>query len=127
MSSKYATVSEMICHIDQLVEENQIIRYRVARSMRSCASWECWEIHIPDIRSIVSYTTALHEIGHLMGRYRASKLVMVRERDAWRWAKAHALQWDARMDKQAADCLAWYEQRIAEGKMSRKVQPTIYG
>lgn len=52
---------------------------------------------------------------------------MVRERDAWRWAKAHALHWNERLDKQAADCLVWYERRIAEGKMSKLVPPTIYG
>jgi hypothetical protein len=60
---------------------------------RARALSECLEIWLPRIRSAVSYATALHELGHCLGRYQASRSVMTVERWAWRWAKENALIW----------------------------------
>ena len=69
------------------------------------------EVLIAPIKSEVSYAAALHEIGHLRGRYQTSPKVMVREAWAWRWAKANALAWTPRMEKDRAASLAWYSAR----------------
>jgi predicted Zn-dependent protease len=49
---------------------------------------------------------ALHEIGHVLGRHQRSKRSVVRERWAWRWARANALQWDHVQERYSAACLA---------------------
>jgi hypothetical protein len=43
------------------------------------------EVHTPPIRSDVAYATALHEIGHILGRYQSSRRRVVREQWAWHW------------------------------------------
>jgi hypothetical protein len=63
------------------------------------------EIWIPRIRSIVSYAVALHEIGHIRGRYQRSRSVMVRERWAWQWARENALSWSPAMERVAVKSL----------------------
>jgi hypothetical protein len=55
-----------------------------------------------------TYSVALHEIGHILGRYQQSSCSMVRERWAWQWAKRNALIWTPRMALLAADSLQWY-------------------
>ena len=89
------------------------------------ASYELEEIWILKIKSLNSYATALHEIGHILGRHRASRYLMVRERDAWRWAKANALIWTETMERQRDQALAWYEARIKAGCLSKICLATI--
>ena len=57
------------------------------------------------VRSPRSYATALHEIGHILGRHQRSQAVLVRERWAWHWAKRNALQWTPEMRRHAAWCI----------------------
>jgi len=63
------------------------------------------------IWSAISYATALHEIGHILGRHQRSPDTLVRERWAWRWAKENALIWTPAMEKHCSVSLAWYEVR----------------
>ena len=63
------------------------------------------EISIPPIKSHVSYATALHEIGHILGRHQQSDDLMVRERWAWEWAKHNAIEWTYGMENFAFRCL----------------------
>jgi hypothetical protein len=63
------------------------------------------EIRLPRIRSIISYAIALHEIGHVRGRYQHSRHVMTRERWAWQWARENALIWSPTMERTAAKSL----------------------
>jgi hypothetical protein len=51
-------------------------RYRYAARALS----EILEIWIPRIRSAITYATALHELGHCLGRYQTSRSVIVVER-----------------------------------------------
>jgi hypothetical protein len=51
------------------------------------------EIWIRPVTSPRAYAVALHEIGHILGRYQLSRATLVRERWAWRWARRNALQW----------------------------------
>ena len=49
--------------------------------------------HATYICGLLSYATAMHEIGHILGRYQNSRRVMVRESWAWVWARRNALMW----------------------------------
>ena len=69
------------------------------------------EIQLAPIRSAISYATALHEIGHMLGRHQRSRNRVVRERWAWEWARRNALCWRPTMEKTAATSLAWYARR----------------
>jgi hypothetical protein len=81
-----------------------------ARVLRDLDDAVC-EIQLAPIRSTVSYATALHEIGHIKGRYQRSRSVMVRERWAWEWARQNALCWTPAMERSATASLAWYAAR----------------
>jgi hypothetical protein len=118
MTKGRPSVGQMHEHVVSLLQEYEIICNRIARPTRAYASFELWEVWIPHIKSPISYVSALHEIGHIMGRHRASRRRMVRERDAWRWAKAHALIWTGPMEKHRRVSLAWYETSIAAGRIS---------
>jgi hypothetical protein len=65
------------------------------------------EVCIPHIKSPIAYATALHEIGHILGRHQQSKDSMVRERWAWQWAKRNALIWTPVMDQHAVTSLGF--------------------
>jgi hypothetical protein len=53
---------------------------------------------------------ALHEIGHICGRYQKSAKVMTRERWAWDWARRSAHEWTQDMEQEAQASLEWYEE-----------------
>jgi hypothetical protein len=108
------SVENMRWHVEQLCRRYQLAWYRdVKRPHRSYSLREAEEIHTTPIRSAISYATALHEVGHCVGRHQQSRRVMVRERWAWQWARAHALFWTPAMERSAASALAWYEPRAA--------------
>jgi hypothetical protein len=69
------------------------------------------EIWTPRIRSANSYATALHELGHCLGRYQRSRSVLVLERWAWRWARENALVWTDPMERCMTSSMKWYEAR----------------
>jgi hypothetical protein len=75
-------VEDMRRHIRDLCDKHEIQCFEVARRGRAEAVLD--EVYIPTIRSAISYATALHEIGHVLGRHQRSPRVMVRERWAWR-------------------------------------------
>jgi len=108
----------MRCHVEQLsaafaqdVAIYTVKRLHQARVLTDPETGELLELQLPAIRSAVSYATALHEIGHIKGRYQKSRSVIVRERWAWRWARENALIWNDAMDRSAVKALAWYEAR----------------
>ena len=86
--------------------------YWCKRLSQAYAVREAEEITIAPILSAVSYATALHELGHLKGRYQNSPLVIVRERWAWRWARSASLIWTPAMERCATDSLASYAAKI---------------
>ena len=77
------------------------------------------EVHLPVIRSALDYATALHEIGHIRGRYQNSNKLLTRERWAWQWARDNALSWTPAMEADARASEAWYVKRIQNGELSR--------
>jgi hypothetical protein len=72
---------------------------------------ELLEVVIPPVKSAISYATALHEIGHILGRHQQSAVTMARERWAWRWAQKNALVWKPAMERNRLASLARYRQR----------------
>jgi hypothetical protein len=114
-TSGRVTVKDMQDHIAALLKQHEIQCYFVKRlhrrRSRAFAVREFSEIQIPPVRSLPSYATALHEIGHVIGRYQSSKRVMVRELWAWRWAKSHALVWSPARDRDMTWCMDWYAKR----------------
>lgn len=81
MGSRQPSLEEMRQHAACLLEEHEI-QYH-PRSRGACAMLEAWEVQFPPVKSDLSYATALHEIGHLLGRFQTSASTMVRERWAW--------------------------------------------
>jgi hypothetical protein len=109
------TTEQMAQHVVSLATRHRITiwwwtRRRHGR-MAGEAFLEHMEISIWPIRSALSYATALHELGHCLGRYQTSRSVLVVERWAWRWAKANALVWTDAMDRDMTSSMAWYEAR----------------
>src|SRR6516165_12497804 len=66
------------------------------------------EIWIRPVRSPRAYAVALHEIGHILGRYQLSRATLVRERHAWDWARRNGLRWTPEMRRHADRCLEHY-------------------
>jgi hypothetical protein len=100
-------LEQMQSHVMQLLEEHDIRYSWARRPVDAWAAIEVCEVHIPHIRSAISYATALHEIGHIKGRFQWGKNRMTKERWAWRWAEKNALVWTARMEADRRDSLAW--------------------
>ena len=103
------TVDQMQAHVLQLCETHEIsITWQQPRDGAWAIYW-FREILIPPIKSSRSYATALHEIGHILGRHQRSQAVLVRERWAWHWAKRNALDWTPAMQRHADWCLESYK------------------
>jgi hypothetical protein len=109
-------VEEMRSHITELCEKHEIEFIWCRRPTEAWADREHETIGIAPIKSAVSYATALHEIGHIIGRFQLSRDSMVRERWAWRWAQVNALIWTPRMERDRRKSLAlarrarWFRQ-----------------
>jgi hypothetical protein len=78
-------------------------------------------IQLPTIRSEINYVTALHEFGHVHGRYQRSREI-VRERWAWQWARDNALAWTPAMEREAKKCLQTYDERISRADDRRATE-----
>jgi hypothetical protein len=106
------TVYEMREHVLRLVEVHAIRRGWCKYPAQAWAVREFDEIEIAPIKSALSYAAALHEIGHIKGRFQASQRSMVCERWAWRWAKKNALIWTRAMENYRLRSLQIVETRI---------------
>ena len=95
------TVQNMHQHVLGLCCGHDIALSWCRRPTQAWASRDLDEIQIAPIKSAISYATALHELGHIFGRYQLSKRSIVRERGAWEWAKRNALVWTPAMDRHA--------------------------
>ena len=98
---------EMQRHIQHMINKHGLVTSQCNRPSQAWASRELEEICIPPIKSAISYAVALHEIGHIQGRYQTSRHSLVRELAAWRWARQQALTWTPAMERTCASSLAW--------------------
>lgn len=113
------TVLAMGQHVTALCAEHDITISWCRRPTEAWAVIDFEEICIPPIKSPISYATALHEIGHILGQYQRSKHEMVRERWAWQWAKRNALMWTPVMDRRADASLQYHAAGIAAPRVFR--------
>ena len=95
------TVQDMHEHVISLCSRRGITLSWCWHPAQAWAASEIEEICIPPIKSAISYATALHELGHILGRHQRSQHVMVRERWAWEWARRNALIWTPAMERHA--------------------------
>ncbi|WP_245425068.1 hypothetical protein [Sinorhizobium sp. M4_45] len=103
---KRERIAELGRHITVLCDRHEIACYEFIKGREEeFAIPETREVFIRPIRSPISYLIALHEIGHVLGRYQLSRASAVRERWAWRWAKANALIWTAAMERYYANAI----------------------
>jgi hypothetical protein len=104
-------MQQFIDHIAQICEANEIVCQFNDGKDPDAAWGSYWarEIEVSPITDECSYATALHEIGHILGRYQLSEVILVRERWAWEWARRNALEWTPAMQRQAAWSLEYYE------------------
>jgi hypothetical protein len=102
-------VAAMRQHIISLCETFEIAWYQDVDQDRSFSVREFGVICTPPIAGSVIYAIALHEIGHIRGRYQASRRVIVRERWAWEWARRNARIWTPAMEQTMRRSLSWYE------------------
>ena len=108
------TIADMRQHVETVAKQQKILCDD--RSVKRCADAyairECDgaadEIQIAPIKSRLSYATALHELGHILGKYQDSTHTVTRERWAWEWARKHALMWSPAMERDALNSLSWY-------------------
>jgi len=92
-------------HIEALCEVNRItIQYD---DKDECAFIDDRGVRIRPIRGDISYASALHEIGHILARWK-NRPILVEETGAWLWAEKNAIAWTEPMSKLAARCLASY-------------------
>jgi hypothetical protein len=101
------SIQDMRQHVMGLCSEHEIACFECRRPTEAWAIWDLSEIGIPPIKSAISYGTALHEIGHILGRHQRSRDSMVRERWAWQWAKSNALIWTDVLDRYAVTSLGF--------------------
>jgi hypothetical protein len=100
---------EMHRHILHLLKHHRI-RHSRSQSRAGGAWIVAREVcNILPVTSEVSYATALHEIGHILGRDQESRFVVERERGAWDWARQEASTWTPAMEQESSRLLAEYE------------------
>src|SRR5262249_12558584 len=96
-------------HVERLIEEHGIV-YRPVEDFRP-SRWFPWSggekpvVQFVAVWSALTYALALHELGHALGRHSDHVDDIVRERDAWEWARDNAVVWTAKMEWLAAMCM----------------------
>jgi hypothetical protein len=78
------------------------------------------EVHIPRIRSDVTYMIALHELGHIFGERQQPNSYdrITRERWASRWARKNAIIWSSVMAREDARSLRTYTENTPPGAVA---------
>jgi len=107
---------EMAAHIDELCREHNI---KVgSHSSGGRAYRKKRYIKIRPVKSSITYATALHEIGHVLGKQQ-SKPRLYSEAMAWVWAKQNARVWTKTMQKDMIKSLKsyydWAKRKHARG------------
>jgi hypothetical protein len=102
-------VSQMREHVERLIEEHGIV-YRPIKGIRQsrCFPWSGSEkpvVQFVPVRCQRTYAVALHELGHARGAKQWHVDDVVRERDAWDWARDNAIIWTPAMERLAAACM----------------------
>jgi hypothetical protein len=77
------SIARLRQHVEDLAAAHEIFLViqsgRQAHAIREADGNDCNEVHTPPVRSAIASATALHEIGHILGRYGSSRRRVVRE------------------------------------------------
>ena len=105
---------DMALHIQELCAEHGItVRYQSLSDTdpRYYARPSDRLIQIRPTKNTGYYVSALHELGHILGRFQSwEKSRLTRELWAWVWARQNALVWTETADRimrQAMDSYGW--------------------
>lgn len=105
---------DMALHIQELCAEHGItVRYQSLSDSdpRYYARPSDRLIQIRPTKNTGYYVSALHELGHILGRFQSwEKSRLTRELWAWVWARQNALVWTETADRimrQAMDSYGW--------------------
>jgi hypothetical protein len=106
------TAKQMAAHVAAVCKEHGI---EIGSHSRGGRAWRRGRhIAIRPVKSAVTYAVALHEIGHVLGKWQ-SRPRLESETGAWLWARENAICWLPRMDatmRKAMDSyLAWARAR----------------
>lgn len=97
-------VRAMAMHVRALCAYHGI---RVRRRRKGLAVFATRTVFTREVRSDVTYAESLHEIGHLLGPWQDSGII-VAEAGAWLWAMRNALEWTPAMDRAMVRWLGSY-------------------
>ena len=105
-------------HIDALCKHHRIgVHYKPGRR---AYAWQIERrIQTQPVVSDNTYAVALHEIGHILGKWQ-TRGVMLGEVGAWRWAKSNALVWTPAMNRKMRDCVETY---VANATVDDEIVP----
>ena len=98
------SVADMTGHVEALCREHGITVEPHSRSGRACRREKT--IYIRPVKSAITYATALHELGHVLGPNPNRRLAQ--EAAAWKWAEEHAIAWPEAARKDAENSLRSY-------------------
>src|SRR5262249_18090920 len=119
---KRTSVEEMRWHIRQLCKDGGIQR-RWCRDIRQAhvIYGRPHTICLPPIRGVVEYGVALHEFGHIYGRYQHPRRYgeACHEYWAWMWARENALAWTEMMYRTAWRGMATRASPVLRDKILR--------
>lgn len=100
-------------HIDALCEVNRI-KIEFA-DKDEFAVVDDRTIRIRPVRGDLSYASAMHEIGHILGRWK-NRPTMIEETGAWLWAEKNAISWTDPMRELVARSLKSYHSTRRAGE-----------
>ena len=106
---RVSTAESREAHILTLARQHGIA-LDIRCSTRGMSWADTRRIRIAQVRGPVSYAVALHEIGHLVAEGASGRTHsrLLKEIRAWRWARAHALEWTERMDREMQRSMQCY-------------------
>lgn len=83
------------------------------------------KIRIRPIRGERTYATAMHEIGHILGKWQGRNEIL-EETGAWAWARQNALCWTAEMHNVMDRCLTSYIRASKPADLPRSLDHPIH-
>lgn len=113
-------VAAFTAHVDALCKRHQIgVQYKPGRAFAWLDKHER-RLRCPPIKTERSYALALHELGHLLGKWQTRKSDLEAEAGAWLWAEQNALRWTELMKTTMRRCLQSY---LDDARMRQQPMP----
>lgn len=95
-------------HIYQICDKHRIKILYTTNKNNICHHINKKTIEICHVKNEISYSWALHEIGHVLNNLNDDPFDFDNEIQAWKWAKSNALTWNPKMQKDMVESLYTY-------------------